>query len=348
MLFNTLKSILWINRRNERDIVELYNSITPFVKYALNDNNNNNKYDLLNFGYWTPTTTNPVEAQVKLCELVGELADLQSAKKVIDIGSGFCAPAVLWNLRYNNNEGNLLDIFCIDINLKQLHIALEYISSLTSVRLIKSDLAYEMINADARCKQTNGNNTAAISLVNATATTLPFANNCVDRIVALESAQHFKPLSKFLSESKRVLKPGGLIVIALPVIGTKLSYCRSLLQFAKLGILYFTWASEHYSLEKIKSEITTDGFEIQNIQHIGHHVYEPCAEYYIQNRKVLKKRLKTNVFSLARSLYIDFVEKIVHISAMKMKDLSQKEIIDYVLIKATLPTSSYMIKDRNI
>jgi len=304
---------------------------------------------MLNFGYWTPTTINPVEAQVKLCELVGELADLQSAKKVIDIGSGFCAPAVLWNLRYNNNEGNFLDIFCVDINVKQLHRSLKNISSLISVRLIKTDLTYELINADARCEQTNGTNTAAaISLVNSTATILPFANNCVERIIALESAQHFKPLSKFLSESKRVLKPGGLIVIALPVIGSKLSHRSSLHQFAKLGILYFTWASEHYSLEKIKSEITTDGFEIQNIQHIGHHVYEPCAEYYIQNRKVLKKRLKTNVFSLARSLYIDFVEKIVHISAMKMKDLSQKEIIDYVLIKATLPTSSYMIKDRNI
>jgi cyclopropane fatty-acyl-phospholipid synthase-like methyltransferase len=198
-----------------------------------------------------------------------------------------------------------------------------------------------MINADAAgCKQTIGNNAAiTTSLVNATATTLPFSNNCVDRIIALESAQHFKPLSKFLSESRRVLKPGGLIVIALPIIGPKLSHRPSLLQLAKLGILYFTWASEHYSLEKIKSEIKTEGFEIQNIQHIGHHVYEPCADYYIQNRTELKKRLRIKAISRARSLFIDFVEEIVYISAIKMKDLSQKELIDYVLIKATLPSS---------
>jgi len=166
---------------------------------------------------------------------------------------------------------------------------------------------------------------------------LPFTNNCVDRIIALESAQHFKPLCKFLSESKRVLKPGGLIVIALPVIGPKLSHHPSLLQFAKLGILYFTWASEHYSLEKIKSEIKTEGFEMQDIQHIGHYVYEPCADYYIQNRSELKKRLKTKAFSHARSLLVEFVERIIYFSALKMKDLSQKKIIDYVLIKATLP-----------
>jgi hypothetical protein len=142
-----------------------------------------------------------------------------------------------------------------------------------------------------------------------------------------------------LSESKRVLKPGGLIVIALPIIGPKLSPRPSLLQLAKLGILYFTWASEHYSLEKIKTEIKTEGFEIQNIQQIGHHVYEPCADYYIQNRSELKERLRAKAISRARSMLIDFVEKLVYISAIKMKDLSQKEIIDYVLIKATLPSS---------
>jgi len=277
---------------------------------------------MLNFGCWTQTTTNPVQAQIRLCKLIGKFADLQSAEKVIDLGSGFCAPALLWNLRYNN-EGNLLDIFCIDINLKQLQVALENISSMMSVRLIKFDLAYEMINSDARCKQTNRNNTAAISLVNATATTLPFANNSVDRIIALESVQHFKPLSKFLSDSKRVLKPGGLIVIALPIIGPKLSHRPSLLQLAKLGILYFTWASEHYRLEKIKSEITTKGFEIQNIQHIGHHIYEPCVDYYIPHRSELIKRIKQTI-SYARFPLIGFVEIILYISAIKMKKFISK------------------------
>ena len=347
VIYRAFKSILWINRRNEKDIVELYNSITPFVQYALDDNNNNNKkYNMLNFGYWTRTTTNPIEAQIKLCELVGIFADLKSTKKVIDIGSGFCAPALLWNMRYNNNDDNLFDIFCVDINLEQLHGALENITSLPLTRITKSALTYEMINADtaAGCKQQTRakNAAAAISLVNATATILPIANNCVDRIIALESAQHFKPLSKFFSESKRVLKPEGLIVIALPVVGTKLSYLPPLLQFAKLGILYFTWASEHYSLEKIKSEIKTEGFKIQDIQHIGHHVYEPCADYYIQNRRLLKKRLKTRGHSHARSILIEFVERIIYFSALKMKDSSQKEIIDYVLIKVTLPASQTM------
>ena len=36
-----------------------------------------------------------------------------------------------------------------------------------------------------------------LSLVNATATTLPFADGCVDRIVALESAAAFQATTEF-------------------------------------------------------------------------------------------------------------------------------------------------------
>ena len=308
---NLLKSFLWINRRNEKDVVDLYNSLTPFVQLALADPTNH----MLNFGYWTRSTTSPIEAQIELCKLVGEFANLKSARKVIDIGSGFCAPAILWKSMYNN-----LDIVCIDVNFNQLAIALEIPITTT---IAKTDLFY-VVNKNVEL-------TKSISLVNAAVTRLPFAINSVDTIIALESAQHFKPLTAFLRECRRVLTPKGLLVVAIPVLGRKLSNESIILQLAKLGILYFTWASEHYSLANIKSAMATEGFEIQDIEHIGHGVYEPCANYYIQNRQILRQRLKTKTD--AKSLIIEFVERIIYISALKMKDSSQKEIIDYVLIK---------------
>ena len=314
---NSLKSFLWINRRNEKDVVDLYNSLTPFVQLALADPTNH----MLNFGYWTRGTTSPIEAQIELCKLVGEFANLKSARKVIDIGSGFCAPAILWKTMYNN-----LDIVCIDVNFNQLAIALEIPTTTT---IAKTDLFY-VVNKNVVNKSVEL--TKSISLVNAAVTRLPFAINSVDTIIALESAQHFKPLTAFLRECRRVLTPTGLLVVAIPVLGRKLSNESIILQLAKLGILYFTWASEHYSLDNIKSAMATEGFEIQDIEHIGHGVYEPCANYYIQNRQILRQRLKTKTD--AKSLIIEFVERIIYISALKMKDSSQKEIIDYVLIKA--------------
>ena len=220
---------------------------------------------------------------------------------------------------YNN-----LDIVCIDVNLKQLAAAFEIPITMTTIA--KSDQLY-MVNK-------NLEQAKSISLVNATATGLPFVNNCVDTIVALESAQHFKPLSGFISECRRILTPNGSLVIAIPILGPKLDNQSFLRQLAKLGILYFTWASEHYSLDKIKSAMAIEGFEILDIQHIGHNVYEPCADYYIQKRQVLRQRLKTNTFSHTKSVLVEIVERIIYISALKMKDSSQKEIIDYVLIKA--------------
>jgi ubiquinone/menaquinone biosynthesis C-methylase UbiE len=153
--------------------------------------------------------------------LVGKFADLQSAKKVIDIGSGFCAPAMLWKSMYNN-----LDIICVDINLKQLTTALQKITLPTTSTIAKDDKFY-MINK-------NVEQTKSVSLVNAAATRLPFADNYVDTIVALESPQHFKPLSGFLEECRRVLKPAGLLVVAIPVLGQNLSNESIILQLAKL------------------------------------------------------------------------------------------------------------------
>ena len=119
-------------------------------------------------------------------------------------------------------------------------------------------------------------------------------DKCMDRIIALESAQHFKPLLQFIQESRRILEHDGLLVIALPVI--KLSIPSSVLaaaqEFLKLGILSFMWASEHYEFKNIKSIMNKVGFDIIDIHWIGSHVYEPLANYYICNRKAKKNNIE--------------------------------------------------------
>src|SRR5918992_492833 len=237
----------------------------------------------------------PLHAQQELSALIGKFGDFQSSHRVIDIGSGFSAPATQWKSIYD-----FLDIVCVNINSQQL-------------------------------------STAAKTLVPLTATTLPFADECVDRIVALESAQHFKPLQYFFKESARILKPKGLLIIAIPVMmgstGSKISRGSFIQQFGKLGILYFSWASEHYTLDNIKSSLRSESLSIKDIQHIGHYVYEPLADYYIQNRKLLKKTIWDSLSSRTQIISFKIIEDIIYRSALKMKSLSQKGIIDYVLIK---------------
>ena len=336
----TLQSLLWIIRHNEVDTINLYNSITPFVQVATGGNSN-----MLNFGYWSQNKKildmNPLHAQRELSALIGKFGDFQSSHRVLDIGSGFSAPATQWKSIYN-----FLDIICVNINSQQLSTAAKtLIPSITTTAMfhtINTDIDGSVIStANVKGRPIAASTMCGdiLSLVNATATTLPFADGCVDRIVALESAQHFKPLQNFFKESARILKPKGLLIIAIPVImgspGSKINKGSFIQQFRKLGILYFSWASERYTIDNVNSSLRSEGLAIKDIQHIGNNVYEPLADYYILNRKLLKKTINDSLSSHTQIIAFKIIENIIYRSALKMKRLSQKGIIDYILIKCT-------------
>ena len=159
---------------------------------------------------------------------------------------------------------------------------------------------------------------STIHVINSTATKFPIFSNSVDRIIALESAQHFKPFNNFISESYRILNDHGIFTFAIPVTKKKLNI--------KLGILAFTWSSEHYSEDFVISE-TRKKFKIIKKIEIGSDVFEPLANYYIKNRSRLRKNILTK--------YPSYVENVLFRSLLKMKKTSNEKVIDYLLIKCT-------------
>jgi len=280
MMINPLQVFFWTFRRNEKDVVNLYDALSDVMRLATGG-------DMLNFGYWE-NSSEPLQSQIDLCNLLANFASLDNGQKVIDVGSGFSAPAAQWASLYD-----FLNITCLNINFKQLRQA---------SHLIKS----------------TNNQHDIIQLLNATSTCFPFATESVDRILSLESAQHFKPLSGFLSESKRILKKDGVLAMALPIVNKK---------NPKLGILSFTWSSEHYTIDFLKSSLHIAGFEISQIEKIGPMMYSPLANYYAENRNLIKNKIL--------SKYPSYLENILFKSLQKMKKISEKNIIDYVLIKCT-------------
>jgi len=273
---NPLDIFLWTLRRNEKDVVNLYNTLSPVMQLATGGS-------MLNFGYWDDENSDPISAQKNLCSYFAKMAELETAKTIIDVGSGLSAPAIFWRNNFEN-----LSINCVNIN----HSQLLYSGS-----------------------QRN------IEFINSSSTKLPFSKNSIDRVLALESAQHFKPISEFISESKRVLSDSGLLVLAIPVTVNTSS-------ISKLGILKFTWSSEHYSLEQIRHVITLGGFTISEEKLIGPSVYVPLADYYLQKRNQLKE--------LILQQYPQYVETLLFKSIKKMKKASKEKIIDYVLLKCHL------------
>jgi ubiquinone/menaquinone biosynthesis C-methylase UbiE len=325
LLQNPLNPILWTARRSEHDVISLYNHLSGLMRIITKDY-------FLNFGYWNKGINSPREAQRRLCSLIADVSNLYSARKVLDVGSGFSVPAIYWKSLFNS-----LNIVCVDVNLRQLKFGLSLQDDLKeneidlplpkdNTREFKSSLEMELPHQE---------DTEDLFFVNATSSALPFADNSVDRIIALESAQHFKPLSDFFMESNRVLEKNGVFVTAMPVIynpqclygndifSEVISLVYSLF---KLGILSFTWMSEHYDLNYIKSQIVNAGFRLKQTKLIGSDVYGPLSNYYIQNRENLKNAVLKE--------YPSHVEKILYKSISKMNELSEERVIDYAIIRA--------------
>lgn len=258
----------------------MYNYLSGLMQISTGKN-------FLNFGYWDDATREPAKAQTNLCNLVGNMAELEKARHVLDVGSGFSEPAFLWKKTHQN-----ITITCVNINRNQLKFA-----------NIQTD-------------------TPEINLVNATAVKIPISDESCDRIIALESAQHFKPIKDFISETRRILKKNGVIILAIPVLSKPSKF-----NVLKIGILKLTWSSEHYDMETIKKTIRDAGLKITEIKFVGSNVYLPLAEYYIQNRQSLRSEILKK--------YPSYVEKILFRSMLKMKQTSTDHTIEYVLIKCT-------------
>ena len=270
---------LWTFRRNEKDVVNLYNTLSPVMQLATGGN-------MLNFGYWEDNDISPITAQNRLCDITGSMAELNSAKSLLDIGSGLSSPAMKWSSLYPN-----IEISCINTNYDQLQVAKNMLK--------EKSLHYQIYG------------------INSTSTMLPFVKNSIDRIIALESAQHFKPFEHFIFESNRIIKKNGILTFAIPVTTKNVN-------LKKLGILAFTWSSEHYS-EDFILDVASKKFHIVKKIQIGSHVFEPLADYYIKNRKKLRQ-----IISLS---YPSYVENILFKSILKMKSMSCERLIDYLLIK---------------
>ena len=234
---------------------------------------------MLNFGLWNDSITLH-EAKRQMSEYIARFGNFESSSKILDVGSCFCIPASIWKEVFPH-----LEIYCLDLNFSQL-------------------------NHDGVAK--------IVMPINSSSSHTPFSNGVFDRVVALESAQHFTPLEKFFVESKRVLADDGTLVIAIPITEN-----MGLVPL-RLGILNITWISKKYSKNYVLQCAKRAGFVIEKQESVGNLVYQPFADYYIENRDVLKQKLE--------NIYSQNLERWIYSSMKKMKQLSENKVIDYLLL----------------
>jgi len=279
-MINPLHLMLWTYRRQERDVIHLYNTFRDFMKLATGG-------EMLNFGYWNNGCKDPLQAQVALCHLMLDFVNLKSNQIVLDVGSGDNGPAKLWH-----NLMNPIEIVCVDIS-RRSHYQLD--------------------------------STRNLNLLEASALTLPLNDNCVDRMVALECAQHFRPMREFFTDAFRIIKKGGMLGLAIPGIKEeRLGWPDK----RDLGLLNIMWPSERHNLLDLPALLESIGFHDIEVKFIGKNVYVPLADYYSTHREDIRASVMPR--------YSPFVEYMIFKSILAMKNIAENDIIDYALIKAVV------------
>lgn len=143
----------------------------------------------LNLGLWEKGTKNLSEALLNLNSTIAELAELKSGDKILDAGCGVGGTAIFLAKHHDCH------ITGITITPRQVDLA-------------KKNAKAEGVQDKTHFQAEDFSHT-------------PFEDESFDVIIGMESICYAEPKSDFLKEAKRLLKPGGRLVLAENLQGKK-------------------------------------------------------------------------------------------------------------------------------
>jgi len=135
-----------------------------------------------NYGYWTRAGLTLEQAAEALTELVAASAGLAPGDRVLDVGCGYGAGAVIYARRCRPAAIVGIDVTEVRIEEGKKYVAKHGFTDVIDLRL-------------------------------GDATKMEFADASFDKLTAVECAFHFDTRVDFLREAARVLKPGGTLAL---------------------------------------------------------------------------------------------------------------------------------------
>jgi len=161
---------------------------------------------LINLGYW-PGAKEIGEAQIALVHLLAGCAPDLAGARVLDVGSGLAGAAIILASHYG------AQVDCLNVVEQQVFWSKEMV---------------RMHGLENRVRVHVGS-----------ACDMPFADGAFDVVFCLEAAHCFADKPRFLAESRRVLRPGGRLLMA-DAVATSQNYLLRWEWLAQLPLV--TWS----------------------------------------------------------------------------------------------------------
>ena len=114
----------------------------------------------------------------------------------------------------------------------------------------------------------------------ADATKLPFRNKVFDAVAFLDVLEHIEKDSKAIKEARRVLKPGGVVVITVPAIPWIWSKHDSLQGHVR-----------RYRSRHLRQLLQEEGLQVETLKHFNVFLFGPIAAVRILSRLPAFSRL---------------------------------------------------------
>jgi cyclopropane fatty-acyl-phospholipid synthase-like methyltransferase len=208
----------------------------------------------LNLGYWKDDPPTLDAAAEALARLVAETAELAPGQHVLDAGFGFAEQDVFWAERYDPAQ-------IVGVDLSERHVR------------------------EGRRRVAERGLGGRIELRRGSATELSAPTGTFDRVLALESALHFRPRRRFFEEAFRVLRGGGRLVTTdvLPRAPRGVADWRASLADLAMMLVWSVPPENLVTPDAYAGQLADAGFENARVISIGADVLRPFT-YHLRRR----------------------------------------------------------------